>query len=340
MDSQTTDARRADAVRRAIAEARARRGQRGDMSPQRGQRGQMGDMSATPQERAPQEAVRRAVEQASQAVEQAGRAQQSRQRAQSPQRGQRAQRAQQGRQRAQSPQRAQQARQRSQSPQRAQQAFEMEQYGGWGKGGSKTASLATRLQTRAGNAETADSVKRKRVKGVLTDEVSVNAHRSFRAKVDGVDLVGDSKNGASSARYFHGDPQAAAKKVVAILHKGLSKGLKGSKNVEGQGNAVRIDLIEVTKGVSKANVSKAKKLADKDATKFAHSYYGWREAAKAPKVVTSKSIIDPKTGQLLVRTFNFTNRAIPIRKQDGAELSLAQSLAKSSAIGQKIKAAK
>jgi hypothetical protein len=335
MDSQTTDARRADAVRRAIAEARARRGQRGDMSPQRGQRG---DMSATPAERATQEAVRRAVEGASRAVEQAARSQAG----QRGQRGQQRQQGQQGRQQrqqGQQGQQAQQARQRSQSPQRGQSFEEADQYGGWGKGGSKTASLSTRLTSRAGNAETADSVKRKRVKGVLTDEISVNAHRSFRAKVDGVDLVGDSKSGEPSARYFHGDPQAAAKKVVAILHKGQSKGLKGSKNVLGQSNAVKIELMEVTKGVSKANVSKAKKAADKDAAKFSHSYYGWREPT-SPKTVTSKTITDPKTGAPLVRTFAFRNRAIPIRKEGGAELSLSQSLAKSNSIGQKIKASK
>jgi len=201
------------------------------------------------------------------------------------------------------------AAQKRQNGQRANQYYEDDeddQDGGWGKGSSKTVKLVKRLEN--------NKAKGKEVTG------SVNSHRSFKAFVNGKELTGNGTKGVGTTkRYFHGTPSAAARKVVAILHKGVEKSGINAVNVTGVGKAVDIRLEEVTKGVRKA-----------DGGRFTHEYFGWREDTPA-KTVTKNG----PNGPIQV-TFSGRNRVVPKRKFNSAQ----EAMNASEKIGQNIKSKK
>lgn len=206
------------------------------------------------------------------------------------------------------------------------QSQENKQEGGWAKGASKTAKLQLRLKKikdgnkkivykkgkNAGQTKTV-TMPTYTQKGV-EKEHSHHAKRSYKAFINGAELVGKSTKGGETRRYFHGEPLAAAKKVVSQLK-------KGGTNVDGVANAQHIKLEEVTKGVRKVK-----------GDHFSYEYYGWREAMTAkPKLDKNGQPMKDKEGKVI--TFTGKNRAVPVRDAKSAQ----EALNKSTAIGAKIK---
>jgi hypothetical protein len=154
-----------------------------------------------------------------------------------------------------------------------------------------------------------DTVKARAAK----KEKSINSVRSYVATINGKELTGMGETGKVTKRYFHGEPAAAARKVVGQLY-------KGGEDVGGIDNAVKIELTEVTRGVRKA-----------DKSRFTYTYFGWRETT------TAKTIKFPgKDGREQKVTYTGKHVAVPARGKSSA----AAANAASKAIGEKIKAAK
>ena len=300
MDQRIVEQAR-ERARRAREDARNRSSQMlGDAS--------SGSLLQTPGEQAREEAVRRAIQEASRRAAQSkygggdasgsqagrsGQATRSGQAARSAQAGRSAQAA----RSAQAGRRGSQSSQGNQAGRRGSQSSQGNQEGGWGKGQSKVTKLTNRL-----------TKKGKMTNGEMAEgEGSINSFRSYRAYINGQELTGTGAKGETK-RYFHGEPAAAARKVVSQLH-------KGGQNTD-IGQNIRIRLEEVTKGVRKA-----------DGGRYQYEYYGWREALAQPKTVN-------KAGQTI--TFNARNRVVPVRKAGSAQAARQAS----EAIGKKIQAKK
>lgn len=105
-------------------------------------------------------------------------------------------------------------------------------------------------------------------KGRLAKRRFKNNKRTYRTEINGKLLVGKGGNVA----YFHGTPQAAAKKVVTSLR-------KRNIDIDNISKAKLIKLIEVTRGIRKIDKNEY----------FTYQYYGWRD-----NIVTeiTKSMID------------------------------------------------
>jgi hypothetical protein len=277
-----------------------------------------------------EDAVREAVARATQRAQNAQRGQNT----QNAQRGQNAQNAQRG-QNAQSRQMAETPAERRNRDERRRRE---EQDGGWKKGASKTAKLVNRLNNRAAKAAAGEMTKGEKKPMPITAPklnksggLSVNSTRSYRATVDGSLLKGNGKAGATN-RYFHGEPSAAAKKVIGMLHKGHSKSGIEARNVSGINNAVKITLEEVTKGVRKA-----------DGKRFAYEYFGWRDQLSAEKAAKASHVAHDKNGNAVTISPTAINRAVPIRKDPSTGKRYTNATAAynaSTAIGAKIKANK
>lgn len=185
-----------------------------------------------------------------------------------------------------------------------------DQEGGWLKGQSKTTKLKARLAKKLAAG--------KEVKG------SVNANRSFKATVNGVPLKGVGSKGDTN-RYFHGEPAAAARKVVAQLRKGHKLSKDGAYtiqpvDVDGINNAVVIKITEVTKGVT-----------NHKGQQYTHEYFGWSEPLETPRTVTKQGANGPVT-----ITVSRKNIAVPKSTHTNAAAAKAKSANK----GAKIKSAK
>lgn len=203
-------------------------------------------------------------------------------------------------------------------------------YGGWRSGKPKTLALNHRLTKKGlGNVDskTGKFVPQKKavqLKSGKTVQRSVHtsaSSRSYKAFVDKgdgkyVELIGEghtydgkAKEGGKvtgnkdTSRYFHGDPIAAARKVVGRLHR------ENPGSVTGIENAVKLHLIEVTKGVHKVN-----------GDKFEYNYFAWREMINAVPVTKEDS-----KGNKITVTYNAKNIAIPVRGVKTAKQALALS---------------
>ena len=148
----------------------------------------------------------------------------------------------------------------------------------------------------------------------LAEGRTLNSLRTYKVSVNGQALKGSNKNKKTgevteTTRYFHGSPEAAARKVIASLNK------EGVLNVTGKSNSAKLALTEVTKGVKKA-----------DGGKFEYTYFGWREKLEHP--------IERQTP---TGSYTIENRNIAIPSRG---LSFDEALEKSKQIGRKIKAAK
>jgi hypothetical protein len=152
---------------------------------------------------------------------------------------------------------------------------------------------------------------------VPSDKAVLNSIRSFTAVVNGRPL--------GEKRYFHGEPRAAARKVISMINKeivehkvdGAHPRQVAAKPVEfstiGKTNAVHIKLTEVTKGVLKST-----KVLGADGKMhrehYTYEYFGWR-------VPSEKSFT--RGGNEI--TTAFKNVVIPAR--GGASLAAAEQAA-------------
>jgi hypothetical protein len=125
--------------------------------------------------------------------------------------------------------------------------------------------------------------------------------------VNGIPLTGTGKH--PEKRYFNGAPQAAARKVVSIINRSISG--EKSKAVEystiGIDNAVKIVLIEVTRGVHRSARDEKGKLLP-----YTYSYFGWREKF-------SPIVIEKDDNSIRVE---WKNIAIPARSAKNAREAL------------------
>ena len=138
----------------------------------------------------------------------------------------------------------------------------------------------------------------------------MSPQRSYKAYVNGT-LIGNGHR-----IYFHGTPQAAAKKVVNMLHKGHSRFeiQPWGNKILGINNAVKIDLIEVTKGAK--NPANKCKCSGED---LRCRYFGWRE-----------TIEQESEGATMTKMIT---RAVPVRHANSA----SEAYKISQSIGNKIK---
>lgn len=234
-------------------------------------------------------------------------------------------------QRRQTGQRGTQTRQRSESTERTETMeddYEME--GGWGKRrmegrGRRDSYSRSRRDLEGGWAKGAKKIPANVQKRLSKKPAGKSIHsvRSYKAIVNGKELTGTGKAGATK-RYFHGEPAAAARKVVGQLN-------KAGQNVTGVGSAADIKLVEVTKGMRKA-----------DGSRYTYEYYGWRDDS-APKTVqktlkkaTTIGGVQQPAGSKISVTFSHKNKAVPKRDATSADAALS----KSNSIGSKIKAKK
>jgi hypothetical protein len=173
------------------------------------------------------------------------------------------------------------------------------------KSGSKKASKKS-ASKKSGSKKSASKKSgskkaSKKVVRVASKSKKEVAKRSFLAEVDGKKLSGE--NGA--ARYFHGTPSAAARKVVSSEHR------HGSK-VDRFDNAVKIVLTEVTQGVRNAQ-----------GKHFKYSYYGWRELLKAPLKITKKQA--DGSGAVNV-TVTAKSKVVPAKQGQSAKAAVMASI--------------
>uniref|UniRef100_A0A6C0BK17 Uncharacterized protein n=1 Tax=viral metagenome TaxID=1070528 RepID=A0A6C0BK17_9ZZZZ len=187
----------------------------------------------------------------------------------------------------------------------------------------------------------ADAEARKRAsegKKVPTAKAVRDSIRSFTAEVNGVPL--------GEKRYFHGHPMAAARKVVSMVNReikphkisGYEKKTKEGKKVIaertadgkgvefssiGEGNAIRIKLTEVSKGVLKATTFVADD-GKRHHDKYVFEYFGWRVPVDSSFARGNRTI-----------QAKYRNKVIPAR---GAA-SLAEAKAKQEALASKPKVA-
>lgn len=209
-------------------------------------------------------------------------------------------------------------------PNQVEEDFEdfEEQEGGWKGRGSRKYGYTMPNYVGFGDEM---SARKPRTKGFKAPPVrggdkppvkrSPNQYRTYRAIVDGEELVGthgDQKlidtDAPAPRRYFHGSPEAAARKVISSIHK------RHEHDVIGIGKAVHVHLIEVTKGYRN---SKGKH--------FEYDYFGWREPYTGTMSRGGKQI--EVTGK---------NRAVPTRGKKTAE----EALRISENIGKRVQAGK
>jgi len=164
------------------------------------------------------------------------------------------------------------------------------------KSGSKKSGSKKSASKKSGSKKASKKVVR-----VASKSKKEVAKRSFLAEVDGKKLSGE--NGA--ARYFHGTPSAAARKVVSSEHR------HGSK-VDRFDNAVKIVLTEVTQGVRNAQ-----------GKHFKYSYYGWRELLKAPLKITKKQA--DGSGAVNV-TVTAKSKVVPAKQGQSAKAAVMASI--------------
>lgn len=99
-----------------------------------------------------------------------------------------------------------------------------------------------------------------------SDRAIRNSLRSYSVMVNGKSLeklASEHGSKVGKKHYYHGEPGAAARKVVAFLGKTLWMDLPSLQR------SVEIQMTEVTKGVHKAK--------KKPVERYTNQYYGWRE---------------------------------------------------------------
>ena len=137
----------------------------------------------------------------------------------------------------------------------------------------------------------------------MPNEMTVlNSMRTYKAIIDDIPMIG---------RYFHGSPAAAGRKVISSLVRIDNRDLLGINK------AIRIVLIEITRGVRKS-----------DHSQYQYQYFGWRQRLDTPKDIKK---ID-KNGKHIV--VNYHNIVIPTRGQT----SVIDAKKRHDVIGAKIRA--